>query len=191
MELIGALLPGVAEMQNLHPLVVHFPIALLNGFLLMEVLGALFMSEDCRTAARWMLYLGTLGAVAAVAFGLKAEGTLLHNRAIHVILERHEKFGLTVLILATTLSVWRILRERHFKTTERGIHIVVAAVMVAVMAIGADMGGLMVYKHGAGVKAVPMDDGHDHALGEGDHHDDRGPTDHHDEGGHDEGSHDH
>ncbi|MCP3676162.1 MAG: DUF2231 domain-containing protein [Deltaproteobacteria bacterium] len=191
MDLIGKILPGVAEMENLHPMVVHFPIALLNGFLLMEILGFIFRSEDLRTAARWMLYLGTIGAVAAVAFGLKAEGTLLHNRAIHDILVRHNSFGITVLILAITLSVWRILRESHFKTTERVAHMVVAAIMLAVMTIGVDMGGLMVYKHGAGVKAVPMDDGHDHSPGEGHHHDNTGATEHHHEGGHNEGSHNH
>jgi uncharacterized membrane protein len=191
MELIGKILPGVAEMQNLHPMVVHFPIALLNGFLLMEVLGFIFRKEELRTAARWMLYLGTLGAMATVAFGLRAESTLPHNEAIHEILLRHKSFGITVLVLSIVLSVWRILRERRFKTTERVAHMIVAAVMLAVMTIGADMGGLMVYKHGAGVKAVPMADGHDHSVGDRYHHEGSGATDLHNKDGHDQGSHKH
>lgn len=202
MELLGKILPGVAEMQNLHPMVVHFPIAMLNGFLLMEVLGFIFRKEEYRTVARWMLYLGTLGAVAAVSFGLRAEATLAHNEAIHEILLRHKSFGITVLVLAIVLSVWRSLREERFKTSERVAHMIVGAVMLAVMAFGADMGGLMVYKHGAGVKAVPMAEGHDHGGG-GDHHGTAlkeeprvliEEVEEHadgDTGGHDHGSHEH
>ncbi len=170
-ELIGKILPGVAEMANLHPMVVHFPIALLNGFILMELLGFLLGKDDLRTAARWMLYLGTLGALAAVAFGLRAEGTLPHNEDIHEILLSHKSFGITVLVLSIILSAWRVFRERVFKTPERVAHIFLGVIMLGVMAFGADKGGLMVYKYGAGVKAVPVAEGHDHSGGSGDHGD--------------------
>lgn len=168
-ELIGKILPGVAEMANIHPMVVHFPIALLNGFIMMEVLGFLLRKDDLRTAARWMLYLGTLGAMAAVAFGLRAEGSLPHNEDIHEILLSHKSFGITVLVLSLVLSAWRLLRERVFKTPERVAHILLGVIMLGVMALGADKGGLMVYKYGAGVKAVPVAEGHDHSGGAGHH----------------------
>ncbi len=168
-ELISAVLPGVAEMPNIHPMLVHFPIALLNGFLLMEVLGFIFRKDDFRVAARWMLYLGTLGALVAVLAGLRAEATLSHTDAIHELLLRHKSFGITVLVLSVILSLWRIVREKRFKGGERVAHIILGAVMLAVMVHGADMGGLMVYKYGAGVKAVPVSEGHDHGThGHGD-----------------------
>lgn len=170
-ELIYSILPGVAEMANIHPMLVHFPIAFLNGFLLMEVLGFISKKDEFRTAARWMLYLGTLGALVAVAAGLRAEATLPHNEAIHEILLRHRGFGITVLVLSVVLSVWRLFRESRFKAPERVGHMILAAAVLGVMAFGADMGGLMVYKHGAGVKAVPVTERHDHA-GEGNQHGD-------------------
>lgn len=58
-------------MANIHPMLVHFPIAFLNGFFLMEVIGFISKREEFRAAARWMLYLGTLGALVAVAAGLR------------------------------------------------------------------------------------------------------------------------
>ncbi len=169
LELTYSIMPGVAAMANIHPMLVHFPIAFLNGFLLMEVIGFISKRDEFRAAARWMLYLGTLGALVAVVAGLRAEATLSHNEAIHEVLTKHEGLGITVLVLSIILSVWRTFRERRFKAPERVLFMIVAAVMLGVMAFGADMGGLMVYKHGAGVKAVPMAEEHDHAGG-GDHH---------------------
>jgi uncharacterized membrane protein len=168
-ELIYSIMPGVGAMPNIHPMLVHFPIAFLNGFLLMEVFGFILKRDEFRIAARWMLYLGTLGALVAVAAGLRAEATLPHNEAIHEILLRHKGFGITVLVLSVVLSVWRIFRETRFKAPERMGHMLLAAVMLGILAFGADMGGLMVYKHGAGVKAVPVIEQHDHAGGGSQH----------------------
>lgn len=68
-EYIYMIMPGLAEMMNIHPLLVHFPIALLNAFVLMELLGLLLKKDEMRMAASWMLYLGTAGAAAAVTAG--------------------------------------------------------------------------------------------------------------------------
>ena len=99
-DLMTGIMPGMAAMKNVHPLFVHFPIALLNAFFLMELLGVLLKKEGMRNAASWMLYLGTLGAAAAVIAGLQAASTASHNEVVHARMERHEGFGITVLVLS-------------------------------------------------------------------------------------------
>jgi len=152
--LIGAVLPGFSQMPNIHPMVVHFPIALLGAFVAMELLGLLTGSDGVRAAGSWMLYLGALGAAVAVIAGLHAAGTVAHTDAVHAIIERHEGFGISVLVLASGLSLWRLAVRARFSARARAAHIAVAVVMVALMALGADLGGLMVYGHGVGVKAA-------------------------------------
>mgnify|MGYP001433306173 CR=1 FL=1 len=61
----------MADIANIHPIIVHFPIALLSGFLIAEILGLLSGSKDLRTAAKWMLYFGTLGALVAASLARK------------------------------------------------------------------------------------------------------------------------
>lgn len=161
-NLLHEILPGVSQMANIHPLLVHFPIALLNGFFIMEILGLLLKKEELTAAATWMLYLGTLGAIGAVSAGLWAASTVPHGDEVHAIMERHEHFGLTVLALAVVLSAWRIYTRARLSTKARVVHLFFAFVTVVVMAFGADLGGLMVYKHGVGVKAVPVPLGHEH-----------------------------
>ncbi len=151
-------------MPNLHPMVVHFPIALLTSFLILEVLSIILKSESLKTGAAWMLYAGTLGAVAAVLAGFRAAASVGHDEVIHAIMETHEHLGLTVLLLAVVLSIWRILTAGRLKGTLRLIYLALAFVMVIVMSFGADMGGLMVYTHGVGIKGMERSEGaaHEH-----------------------------
>lgn len=165
--LISTLLPGVGAMANTHPLFVHFPIALLSSFLLLEFLHFVSGKDELRHAATWTLYLGALGAVAAVFAGLHAEGTLPHSKDLHDILIRHEQFGIVVASLAVVMALWRFFYSKRI-FEKRGIwllHLLLGALMVVIMTFGADLGGLMVYKFGAAVEAVPVEEGHDHAAG--------------------------
>lgn len=147
-------LPGIAAMANVHPLIVHFPIALLSAFVAVEAGAWLLRREDWRVAASALLYLGTLGAAGAVTGGWLAAQSVSHDEAVHVILERHEAFGFTVLALAFLLSAWRLWRGRRFGRIERAVHFLLALLMAGLMTVGADLGGLMVYGHAVGMRAI-------------------------------------
>lgn len=158
--IISAIFPGIAAMGNLHPLFVHFPIALLSAFVLTEILGAVFRCDQLRSAATWMLYLGTLGAVAAVIAGFIGAGKVPHTDEVHEILEKHEHIGLVVLSLAVFLSAWRTLVGARFSCKSQLVHILIGALMAVVMAFGADLGGLMVYKYGVATELAESKEGH-------------------------------
>jgi uncharacterized membrane protein len=157
------LLPGVSEMANVHPLLVHFPIALLTAFLVVELLVVIFKREDLENVASWMLYLGTLGAMATVAAGWLAAQSIPHGSAVHDVMETHETLGFSVLALAVALSLWRLLAGSPVSVMGRALHLFLAFVMIGLLTAGADLGGLMVYKYGVAVKAVPQPENHDHA----------------------------
>jgi uncharacterized membrane protein len=149
-DFISQVLPGVGEMANSHPLLVHFPIALFIAFLVMDFVGWLFVKNELRTAAAWMLYLGTLGACATVVTGFWAASKVPHDEVVHEIMLRHKNYGLAVLSFGIVLSVWRILADTLFSRFGQFLQFLFALVMVGTMTLGADLGGLMVYKHGVG-----------------------------------------
>jgi uncharacterized membrane protein len=161
---ISNIFPGLAGMPNIHPMVVHFPIALLSSFLILDILSLILKNESLKTGATWMLYMGTLGAAVAVLAGFRAAAAVEHDEVIHAIITKHEQLGLTVLLIAVILSLWRILSAGNLKGTLRLIYLVLAFIMVVVMSFGADYGGLMVYTHGVGIKGVerPESGPHDH-----------------------------
>lgn len=168
-DLIGKVLPGISEMMNIHPMVVHFPIALLNAFFLMELLGYFLRKNELKIAATWMLYLGTLGALAAVAAGFRAASGVPHSHEIHQIMTSHMYYGISVLALSISLSFWRIAGKGLQSKKGQAASLFTALVMIVIMAFGADLGGLMVYKYGVAVKAVPQAAPHDHSMGGHDH----------------------
>ncbi len=156
------LLPGLANMANIHPLIVHFPIALLTSFLLMEIMALLFSSDKLHVASSWMLYIGTLGAAATVVAGFMAASTVPHGSAAHAIIASHKSLGLTVLGLSVVLTLWRMAYKQRLSGMASVLNIILAVIMVGLLTKGADLGGQMVYKYGVGVSSIEPPKEHQH-----------------------------
>ena len=166
--MFSILMPGISSMANIHPLLVHFPIAFLSAFFILDMLGTLAKKPHWRNVAGWLLYLGTAAAAFAVTAGLIAASTVAHSEEVHAIMERHEHFGVSVLTLATLLSIWRIKTGGVIQGGANSFFLALAALLCSLMTLGADLGGLMVYRYGVAVKAamVPVvvdDDAHPHS----------------------------
>jgi len=163
------ILPGIQMLgPNIHPSLVHFPIALLSVFFLLELLGSLFRREKLREAASIMLYCGAFGAAAAAAAGLVAASFVPHGQDVHEIMEWHEWLGLTVASLAAVLALWRWLVKGILIGMAKAFHLLLATIMVVCMVFGADLGGLMVYGHGVAVRKLQdstLSEQHQHLEG--------------------------
>ncbi len=146
--------PGLAVMPNIHPLIVHFPIAFLSAFFILDLIASVTNNENWRSTASALLYFGTIGVLAAVIAGFQAAETLPHGGEVHEIMERHEHFGLTVAFLSTFLAIWRFFSKSSIKGFANIIHLFLAGLIILIMSLGADLGGQMVYGYGAGVKPM-------------------------------------
>lgn len=187
-DFISAQFPGLAVMPNLHPLFVHFPIALLSCYFLLDLAATLTGKTAWRNTADGLLYLGTLFAAIAVALGFQAAATVAHSEAVHPILASHHDHGLAVLGIAFLLSLWRWLqsRTRSIAAKPAGpsvffeiLRLTLAAFMLIVMAHGADMGGLMVFGHGVGVRALEHGSEPQHSHEHEHEHEDAADDHHH------------
>jgi uncharacterized membrane protein len=147
------LLPGAANLQNLHPLVVHFPIALLFAAAFLYFLAAARRSGSLQWTALWVMVLGVLGAAAAVATGLYAEdGVMIAPSVRAALLENHERLMIASSILAGVLALWALIK-RPMPARGRWVFLAGLVVMCALIAKGADYGGRMVYDYNAGGNA--------------------------------------
>jgi len=155
-EMFVVIMPGISAMANIHPMVVHFPIALLVMFFLLDFIASILQKDNWRHVAGGMLYLGTIAAACAVAAGLMAEGAVEHGENVHLIMERHEFFGISILCLSVVLSIWRLLNGGPIKGVSNIAFLMFAALLNVFIMLGADLGGLMVYKYGVAVEAVEL-----------------------------------
>ncbi len=136
------------DLYRLHPIAVHFPIAILIvGWFV--ALGSKFAKSPAWIAesAPWFLWTGTLSAWAALGLGLLAQKTAPHVPPAWETLAEHKELGFWTCGLFTALSIWRILAGRR----REWILIVLWLVAVGVLAATADHGGDLVYEFGMGV----------------------------------------
>jgi uncharacterized membrane protein len=157
--MLEALLEATA-LPNLHPALVHFPIALAAVALLFDAVVTVrrsWTSLDASGAALWAL--AAAGAGAAYLAGERAaEAAGLLENAAEVALGEHADAALAALVavsLVAALRIWLAWRDRGPDRVERGILRAVALLgalaVQGLVAYAADLGGALVYRHGIAV----------------------------------------
>jgi len=142
--------PGAQHLQNLHPLIIHFPIAFLMGAALLYVAAWLVKSERFAHSAFVVLVLGALSLAVAVATGLYAEqGVMVSLSVREHLLQSHKTAMLATLAICMILTLWAII-ARPFPKKGRLLFLFLVLAMIGVMTVGADFGGRMVYDYNAG-----------------------------------------
>lgn len=157
--MIEYFLPGVQHLQNIHPLLVHFPIAFLMGAALFYFLAWVLRSDKLATAAFMILILGTISVAAAVGTGLYGEEGVMVSRSVREhLLDVHEEFMLATLGLSIVLTLWALF-ARPFPRKSRPFFLLLFVVLLVIMTLGADYGARMVYDYNAGGNACsqPID----------------------------------
>jgi uncharacterized membrane protein len=141
---------GLEALQNIHPLVVHYPIALLTLAALLYVVAWVSRRESWAWTALWMLALGTLGAALAVWTGLRAgAGVMVAQSVRDHILIHHKHVMIAAFAMSAALSAWAIT-ARPMPRRGRAGFIALILVMVLLLATGTDYGAWMVYGYNAG-----------------------------------------
>jgi uncharacterized membrane protein len=158
--------PPIPSWDALHPLVIHFPIALLLVVPFLIVTGALRPPAKGRTilyVALGLMIAGTLGTFLAVATGEAAGRIAERTPQIDAVLEQHEElaeatritFSVLTVVFAAVLLVPRMLgrvSDRLIFTTLPLVFLLLYAVGVLLLTNTAHNGGRLV--HELGVKAA-------------------------------------
>ena len=154
--MLARILPGASQLQNYHPLLVHFPIAFIYGASLMYFLAWITASEKLQWTALWMLLLGALGAAAALISGFyAAPGLMISESVRNELLNHHKHLMVAVSILTGMLTAWA-LASRPMPTRFRYVFLAGLIAVMALIAGGADLGGEMVFAYNAAGTACPQ-----------------------------------
>ncbi|MGD1891598.1 MAG: DUF1553 domain-containing protein [Cyclobacteriaceae bacterium] len=94
---------------RLHPLVVHFPIALLIVAAFFELLTLSGKRNGLREGIRWLVYLGTLSALVATAFGWLLQSSDEYSGSL---VQSHQNFGIATAVLALLSAFLLYLSQR-------------------------------------------------------------------------------
>lgn len=134
---------------HLHPMVVHFPIALFIMGLLFEVVSLLIKHEGIHKAAVYMYVAAALLTPLVVRTGIWEAEKLSLN---HPLLDQHSQYAVRLMwfSLMSLPVLWFLNRE--FRKTLRWVFVIVLLISSVLVSIAADKGGRMVYEYGVGVE---------------------------------------
>jgi uncharacterized membrane protein len=151
---------GVTALPNLHPALVHFPIALAAVALLSDAIVFVrrrWVSLDANGAFLWALAAAGGGAD-YLAGEQAAEDAGLLEGAAEVALGQHADAALATLIALSLLALFRVAlawrdrgKDRVGSRTLRAFALSGAFALQGLVAYTADLGGALVYKHGLAV----------------------------------------
>lgn len=138
-------------MHPIHPMVVHFPIALLSASVLFDLLATRWKSEQFRSASLYTLILGLAGALISVVSGHMAEEAVEHTAVPEQVLEIHEKLGFATFWIFAGLLGLRAAEWLGWMRERRVLTITLEIGAVIVLFVASYYGGSLVYDYGAGV----------------------------------------
>ncbi len=142
------------DLTHLHPMIVHFPIALLIVGFLADIIGIVFKKEFFSKAGFYLLILGTIGVVAAYFSGDAAGDGITEQGPLKQALETHEEAAQLSLWLMVAAAAFRIAFVWLKKYTGIIKYAALGLFFLGVLSIARTgyYGGELVFKHAAGVQ---------------------------------------
>lgn len=156
----------LTALPNLHPALVHFPIALVPVALLFEIAAWVRSRDGGLVRAAVILHaLAGLAAASAYLAGRSAEDSLVDvPAAAQGAIAAHADAAFWALATISTVVAlrlalaWRDHRSRgRASALGRSVGVFGGALALVVLAVAADRGGALVYRHGVAVEGVAAD----------------------------------
>ncbi len=139
-------------MLPLHPLVVHFPLALLVSAAILEWCSLMFKRRELSRAAWWCQLLGTLMIGFAVVTGLISENALHITPQAMDVIDIHEELAFAVSASFAALLLWRLGARTNIPGKKPWLYLALFGIaVVALIAVGW-FGGELVFQYGVGVR---------------------------------------
>ncbi|MEJ2194847.1 MAG: hypothetical protein P8X73_08325 [Ignavibacteriaceae bacterium] len=142
-------------LAELHPKVVHFPIALFLTFALFELLGTVLKKEYINKAAHLILFLGVIGSVLAVLSGKQAAAANIHwTEASSALIKEHVSLANITMWYFVGLLVLKtyLVLKKKMNLSFNYIILILAVIGCYFIYQTSEHGGQLVTKFGIGTE---------------------------------------
>jgi uncharacterized membrane protein len=142
----------------LHPIMVHFTIALTIASIFCYILGQMSfrpkIKSDLQVSSFWMLLLASIATIFTLISGYLQFNSVAHDGASHAAMVNHRYWGIASASLLFILCAWFITKYRKNNFSGKLFPLLLIG-LAACIANTAYKGGNLVYKFGLGVKSTP------------------------------------
>lgn len=140
-------------LAEIHPNVVHFPVALLTTYSILEITGIIFNKEFIAKSALLVLCLGVVTALIAVLTGNQAATNFIHwTDGSTALLNNHQAGATYLLWVSSIVCGFRIFAaiKKKFVGWIKYVFVVFAIVILFIVYKTGSYGGDLVKKYGIG-----------------------------------------
>lgn len=138
---------------NIHPLVIHFPVALLVIAVFLDGTSFFLLKHILSKSSLILYVLGTAGAIAAFITGKIAVKTVNPPLQAEITLGQHADWALYTMIFFILYTIARVIADLHFKIEKHYVKVfffVLAVSGLYLLVRTGDMGAKLVFKYGVG-----------------------------------------
>jgi uncharacterized membrane protein len=132
---------------HIHPLIVHFPVALITVGFLAEIFSLFIKSEKCLSKAGfYLLILGALFSIAAWSSGLLFTSEPLQGTIVRIY-EKHKTGAVITMLLSIAAAAYRIclVIRKNEEVSQKWIAFGLYCLAFASVTFTGFMGGILVY----------------------------------------------
>lgn len=145
-------------LAELHPIAVHFPVAILLLYCFFELLEFFWKPDKLPYFTNILLFIGVIGAVFSALTGNQAaqvinQSLISSNILKSELINQHETFATITLwffVLLLIIRSYYLIKKKFYKTVKVIIFILALTGGILVYYTG-HLGGELVFKHGIGV----------------------------------------
>jgi uncharacterized membrane protein len=135
--------------DHLHPMIVHFPIALITIGFFADVLSLFFKSEKCLSRTGfYLMVVGALAAIAAWTTGQLFTGEPTQGAIVNIF-QKHETgamITMILIVLGAAFRTWLVLKKKE-ETQLKWVAFGLYLLAFAAVTFTGFMGGTMVFNY--------------------------------------------
>ncbi|MBM0105933.1 DUF2231 domain-containing protein [Steroidobacter sp. S1-65] len=140
------------RLHEVHPSLVHFPLALVPTALALDALGHVTDNAALSRVGQCLMPIAAGSAVITAAAGYAAQAAVRAEGEAHEMLATHRNLNTGLVALTSAMAIARMSRERV-----GAVYWLLGLAGVATMGYTAYLGGKMVYSHRVGVEPDGVD----------------------------------
>lgn len=134
----------IAFIGRIHPVMVHFPIALLLAAALAEFIGLFVATPFWRNTGWYCAVLGAIGAIVAAGMGW-LDAMFMGHPGMENIVTLHRWFGTSTAVIALVAVIYHAIGKSRNRPKFRTVYLVLLFLAAALVGVTGFFGGMLIY----------------------------------------------
>ena len=129
---------------ELHPLVIHFPIALFSSAVLFDCVAIVFKNNELLITSWWVMLLALFSSVFAIITGLIDDNLIGHLFTTLPLWDNHGLMQIISIVIFLSIFIWRTKQPDLFNSKKYVlIYLLIGLTNVVILFYGSHIGAIL------------------------------------------------